>query len=163
MAVTVVAVAAAFWWAYFDVLAIVAERRLTELTGTARNEMARDSYSYLHFPLVAGIVLVALAAKETVLAPTHVLEAVPAAALGGGAALYFITLSMLRWRNIGRVNVQRLVGAVVAAGIAVPLAGTVSGLAGLVGVALVYRIVITYETITRANVRHDVRHADDHA
>ena len=163
VAITVVAIASAFWWAYFDVLAIVAERRLTELTGTERNEMARDSYSYLHFPLVAGIVLVALAAKKTVIAPAAVLKPVPAAALGGGAALYFVTLSMLRWRNIGRVNVQRLVGAVVAAGVAVPLARKVSGLAGLVGVAAVCWCVITYEAITRANVRHDVRHGDEHA
>ena len=57
------AVVAALWWAYFDVVALVAERKLTSLTGAERNRMARDSYSYLHFLLVAGIVLFALGLK----------------------------------------------------------------------------------------------------
>ena len=55
------AIAAAMWWLYFDVVALVAGRRLADAeVGRERNEMARDSYSYLHFPMVAGIVLVAL-------------------------------------------------------------------------------------------------------
>ena len=53
------------WWAYFDVVAIVAERRLTELEGDAQLAMARDSYSYLHLPMVAGIILFAVGVKKT--------------------------------------------------------------------------------------------------
>ncbi len=61
-----VTLAAALWWIYFDVVALVAARRLAAATeGRERNEMARDSYSYLHFPMVAGIVLVAMAMKKT--------------------------------------------------------------------------------------------------
>ena len=61
VAVLAVALAAAQWWAYFDVVAIVAARRLASRPpGAEQNAMARDSYSYLHFPMVAGIVLVAL-------------------------------------------------------------------------------------------------------
>ncbi len=48
------AIAAALWWLYFDVVAIVAERKLHQLTGIAQLTMARDSYSYLHLPMVAG-------------------------------------------------------------------------------------------------------------
>ncbi len=60
-AVAGVALAAAMWWAYFDVGAILAARALVEApTGQVQNEMARDAYSYLHYPIVAGIVLVAL-------------------------------------------------------------------------------------------------------
>jgi len=59
------AVAAALWWAYFDVVAIVAERHLREATGNAQLAMARDSYSYLHLPMVAGIILFAVGVKET--------------------------------------------------------------------------------------------------
>ncbi len=55
------AVAAALWWLYFDVVALVAARRLAQAErGREQNEMARDSYSILHLPMVAGIVLVAL-------------------------------------------------------------------------------------------------------
>jgi low temperature requirement protein LtrA len=56
-----VAVAAALWWSYFDVTALTAEHRLSGTApGRERNELARDAYSYLHFPMVAGIVLMAL-------------------------------------------------------------------------------------------------------
>jgi low temperature requirement protein LtrA len=55
-----IAVAAALWWLYFDVVALLAERDLARLEGRELNERARDAYSYLHFPMVAGIVLLAL-------------------------------------------------------------------------------------------------------
>jgi len=55
-----IAVVAALWWAYFDIVAIVAERRLIEAPSGVQAPMARDAYSYLHFPLIAGIVLLAL-------------------------------------------------------------------------------------------------------
>ena len=58
-----IAVVTALWWSYFDVVAIVAERKLTELSGVAQASLARDTYSYLHLPMVAGIVLFALGAQ----------------------------------------------------------------------------------------------------
>ena len=61
-----IAVAAALWWLYFDVVALVAARGSANAdAGTRANEIARDSFSYLHFPMVAGIVLVALGFKKT--------------------------------------------------------------------------------------------------
>jgi low temperature requirement protein LtrA len=62
------AVAGALWWTYFDVVAIVAERHLREATGNAQLRMARDSYSYLHLPMVAGIILFAAGVKKTLAA-----------------------------------------------------------------------------------------------
>ena len=65
-AVLGMAVAAALWWLYFDVVALVAERRLVERrAGPRANAIARDSYSYLHFPMVAGIVLSRSGFKKT--------------------------------------------------------------------------------------------------
>ena len=62
-----VVVAAALWWVYFDVTAIVAGRRLAKAEeGRERNGIARDSYSYLHFPMVAGIALIAVGLKRTI-------------------------------------------------------------------------------------------------
>ena len=58
------ALAAALWWAYFDVLAIAAERVLREAQGEVRTRLARDAYSYLHLPMIAGIVLVALGMEQ---------------------------------------------------------------------------------------------------
>jgi len=67
-AVSGIVIAAALWWAYFDVVAIVAERHLREKQGVAQLRMARDSYSYIHLMMIAGIVLLALGAKKTILA-----------------------------------------------------------------------------------------------
>ncbi|HEX6655620.1 MAG TPA: low temperature requirement protein A [Candidatus Limnocylindria bacterium] len=54
-------VIAALWWSYFDWVIFVAQARLAELSGAHRAILARDLYSYLHLPMVAGIVLFALA------------------------------------------------------------------------------------------------------
>ena len=108
-----IAGAAALWWLYFDVVALVAERSLAELpAGRERNERGRDSYSYLHFPMVAGIVLLALGLKKTVADVEHELGTVVASAMLGGAAIYLLAHVAFRLRNIGTLNRQRLVCAV---------------------------------------------------
>ena len=57
-------VVASLWWAYFDVVAIVAERRFREAQGAAQVLIARDSYALIHLPMIAGIVLFALGVKK---------------------------------------------------------------------------------------------------
>ena len=54
----------ALWWLYFDVVAPVAERELSGKEGTERVRLARDSYTYLHFPMIAGIIYLALGLKK---------------------------------------------------------------------------------------------------
>jgi low temperature requirement protein LtrA len=95
-----VAVVAALWWAYFDVFAIYAKRQLSEARGVARATLARDYYSYLHLPLIAGIVLFALGLKETLAHVGEPLDTVPAVALSGGLGLYFLTRVALRARLV---------------------------------------------------------------
>ncbi|WP_033293955.1 low temperature requirement protein A [Amycolatopsis jejuensis] len=115
-----IALAAGMWWTYFDLVAHVAESRLARATGVARTKIATDSYTYLHLPLIAGIVLVALGLKKTFLtlsdsahhSPSDALHGVPLWALTGGLALYLVALSSLRRRNLGSWNRQRLVVAV---------------------------------------------------
>jgi low temperature requirement protein LtrA len=88
-AVLGVGLAAALWWIYFDVVAIVMARRLAEAPeGHPRIALARDSYSYLHFPMVAGIVLVALGLREALHSVDKPLDAVAAFGLLGGTAIY---------------------------------------------------------------------------
>ena len=85
------AVAASLWWLYFDIVALVAERRLsTAEPGRDQNSTARDSYSFLHFPMVAGIVLLALGLKKTLEHVEDPLKTVPAFALLGGTAIYLL-------------------------------------------------------------------------
>jgi low temperature requirement protein LtrA len=156
------AVAGALWWAYFDVVALVAERKLRETTGDAQLRMARDSYSYLHLPLVAGIILFAVGVKKTLEHVGDPLDVVPAVALCGGVALYFLAHILFRLRNVHTLNRQRLV--VVALLVAlVPVAAEIPALATLAAVAALCVSLISYEAIRFAEARDRVRHATEAA
>jgi low temperature requirement protein LtrA len=152
-----VAVAAALWWAYFDFVSIVAERRLREAPPDEQVRIARDSYTYLHLPMVAGIVLFALGTKKTLAHVGDELEAVPAAALCGGVALYLVALSALKRRNIGSFNWPRLAAAALLVALA-PIATVVPALVALGGVAVVACGLIAYEVVRYADARDRIRH-----
>ena len=70
------------------------------------------SYSYLHFPMVAGIVLIAFRLEESLPHLDDQLDLVPTFALFGGVALYLLAHVVLRLRGAGSVNVQRMMLAV---------------------------------------------------
>lgn len=113
-AVLGVGLAAALWWAYFDVVALVTEQRVTRaVEGRERNALARDSYSYLHFPMAAGIVLVAVGLEHTLAHVDEPLPAVSAFALLGGVAVYLLAHVALRLRNARSLNHHRLLLALV--------------------------------------------------
>jgi low temperature requirement protein LtrA len=152
-----VAVAAALWWAYFDFVALVAARVLREAPPDEQVRIARDSYTYLHLPTVAGIVLFAVGTKKTLAHIGDDLEAVAAVALCGGVALYLLALSALKRRNIGSFNYPRIVAAVLLAGL-VPVATVVPALVALGLVAVVSCGLIAYETVRYAETRDRVRH-----
>jgi low temperature requirement protein LtrA len=153
-----IAVVAAMWWAYFDVVALVAERRLRAAEPHARVLMARDSYTYLHLPMVAGIVVFAVGVKLTLAHPGAELDAVPAVALCGGVGLYLLALSTFKRRNIGSFNYPRLVATAVLAGLA-PLATVLPALLSLALVATVVTLLIGYEVARYAAARDRIRHA----
>lgn len=156
------AVAAALWWLYFDIVAIVAARRLADAEiGRVQNEMARDSYSYMHFPMVAGIVLVALGMKKTLGHVGDPLKLEAATALLGGTSLYLWAHVAFRYRHVHTVNSRRLALGVllfafipIAVGIAALV--TISVLAGL----LVVLILVETRGYgdARERVRHELRH-----
>jgi low temperature requirement protein LtrA len=152
-----IAVAASLWWVYFDVVATVAARKLQEADEAIRPRMARDSFTYLHLPMVAGIVIFAFGVKVT-LAHVHAeLSGVAAASLTGGVALYLVALSALKRRNIGSWNYPRLVAAAILVALAF-LATQISALASLALVAAVGCGLVAYETWRYAEARDRIRH-----
>jgi low temperature requirement protein LtrA len=156
-----IAVAGALWWLYFDIVALVAERRLTRAkVGREQNEIARDSFSYLHFPMVAGIVLLALGMKKTLGHVDDPLETVPAAAMLGGTAVYLLAHVAFRWRNVHRFSTQRLAAAVLLFAL-IPLATELEALLTLVLLAALLCALIAYETVHFADLRDRLRHQLD--
>ena len=106
-AVLALIASAALWWAYFDVVAQIAQRRLAELRGTARNLLARDAFAYLHLPMIAGIELFALGVEQVVGHVDEPLEPEASAALFGGVALYLLAHVAFKLRNGGSFGRQR--------------------------------------------------------
>ena len=157
-AVLGITLAAGLWWTYFDVVALVSSRRLSRTpAGRERNELARDSYSYLHFPMVAGIVLVALGLKKTLGQVDDPLDTVPAFALLGGVSFYLLGLVGFRLRHVHTINRQRLLLALVLFAL-LPAATELPALATVAIVAALLCAMITYETISYGEGRTEVRH-----
>lgn len=101
-----VAIMATFWWTYFG-LAGGAEKRLEQARGSDRAHLARDAYSYLHLPLVAGVMLFAVGAHRAVAHAGDPLPVVPAVALAGGMALFYLGDVAYRWRDHRQVPLDR--------------------------------------------------------
>lgn len=140
-----VALAAALWWIYFDVVALISARRLGEAEpGRVQNELARDSYSYIHLLLVAGIVLGALGLKVTIGHHADQLDYVAAFALLGGTALYLLGLVAFRYRHVHSFNRQRL-GLAIVLLLLIPVATEVPALLSLATVVILIWAMIGYE------------------
>ena len=104
--------AAAAWWAYFDIVQLASERRLRAAPEERRGPLARDVYTFFHYPLVLGIVFLAVAAKKTLAAPTEPLSDGGRAALGLGFSLFVLGFVLARLRVIRRVAWERIGAAV---------------------------------------------------
>jgi low temperature requirement protein LtrA len=146
------------WWLYFDVMAVAAEHELERAEGVPRVQLATLGYTYLHLPLIAGVVISALGVEE-VLAHTDDPEPLGlfgACALLGGTAMY-LSGHALFWRAVGRTwKVWRLGGATVLAAF-IPIAALIPPLAALVVVVAICVTLVVIETTRYADARSDIR------
>jgi low temperature requirement protein LtrA len=145
-AVLAVLLAYGLWWAYFERMAGMAEHVLAHHEGKARTALARDAYTYLHFPIIAGVILAALGIE---VANEHAADAEPyggfgAGALAGGVALYLVSTAAFWGRVTHRVAWSRLAGAVVIVASA-PLIAAVTSLAGLAIVVIALGLLVAGE------------------
>jgi low temperature requirement protein LtrA len=151
-------VAAAVWWMYFDVVSIVAARRLARApVGDKQNSMARDLYSFLHLPMVVGIVLLSLGMKKTLAHVEDPLKIVPGFALLGGVAIYLLAHVAFRYRGGHTLSVRRLVLAIVLLAL-LPAAVHLPALATLGILAALLVCLIAYETYSYGEARDRIRH-----
>jgi low temperature requirement protein LtrA len=159
----------ALWWAYFDVTALIAERALAAAEGARRVQLGRGAYTFLHLPMVVGIIMMALGLKKALEytgdAEHHTLAdplyGVPLAALYGGAALYLLAHVWFRRYLAGQLNVERLVLGVLLVAVA-PLAALLPAMASLALLAVLLVALIAWETHRLADERHRIRHAEGH-
>jgi low temperature requirement protein LtrA len=151
-----VTIVACVWWSYFDWVVYVGRARLEEATGTGRAALARDAYSYLHLPMVGGIVLFAFGLKTAMHDTSHSLAAVPAFGLVGGIALYLAAHVAVRLRIGGGLGRGRPIATVVLVAL-LPVVTHVPASAALGLVAAVCVVLITYEVLRHREGRALIR------
>jgi low temperature requirement protein LtrA len=127
--------------------------------GLELHRLALHAYSYLHLPMVAGIVLFALGLKTTLGQVGEALDTVPAVGLCGGGALYLLGHIAFLFRTTGRVFRRRTVGAIVLLAL-IPAAFAIPALVALALVSAVCSLVVSYEVFRYREDRVRVRHPE---
>jgi low temperature requirement protein LtrA len=145
----------------------MAHRHLASLSGVTRARLARDYYSYLHLPMIAGVVLLALGLKKAIEHVGDSLATVPAVALCGGAALYFFSHVLLRIRSVRMIRLTTGEGpgwfgvgrpaATVALAALIPVALELPALVALAAVTVVCCAVIVYDVVHYRDERREIR------
>ncbi|MBC6449995.1 low temperature requirement protein A [Actinokineospora sp. HBU206404] len=163
------AIAACLWWGYFDTHALMAEHALAKVRGAERTSMARTAFTYLHLPMVIGIVMLALGLKKVLNYVAGVdghtlsdsLYGPPLWAMFGGTALYLLAQAAISWRcnrafKVHRVTLGVLLIAVVPGMALLPALASLGVLtASVVG-------LIVYEWVRYHDYREGIRHAAEH-
>jgi len=155
-ALLAITVACALWWSYFDWVIYMSQATLAEATGEQRAVLARDLYSYLHLPMVAGVVLFALGVKTTLGHLEDPLDTISAVGMCGGLALYFAGHVGLRLRTGGGWGHGRPTATVVLLAL-IPVATMVPALAALALVVVVCVALIAYEALRYPYARAWIR------
>ena len=148
--------AAAAWWAYFDSMQIAVERALRAASEEKRGPLARDVYTFFHYPIVLGIILLAVAAKKTLGAPSDPLPDGGRAALALGMALFLLGFVLARYRVIQKIAWERI-GAALAVVAAVLAFDDANALALLALAVLALVAALAVETYRLRGVRSDLR------
>ena len=149
---------AVLWWAYFDFTAVAAERSLRRATGHRRGQLARDVFTFFHFPIVLGIMLYAFAAKKTLEHPLDPLSNAGRWALGLGIAFFLAGFVLARLRAIHRVAWERIVAAGLALGAALALRDA-DAVVTLGVVVAILALSVGVETARLREIRAQIRAA----
>ncbi|MEV0299314.1 low temperature requirement protein A [Nocardia sp. NPDC050710] len=160
------AVSGLLWWAYFDVAALSVEHELEQASGERQIKIARNCYTYWHFPMIVGIIGLSLGMKKVLYyvgdASHHTLSdalyGIPLFALYGGVVLYLIALVGFKHYATGNITVPRVVAAVALLAL-IPLACALPALAALTLLCAVLAAMIVWETTRYAQPREEIRHS----
>ncbi|MGW5672058.1 low temperature requirement protein A [Micromonospora sp. NPDC003776] len=164
-AVLGIAIAAVLWWAYFDTLAFALEQALHHARDPdVRVRLARDAYTFLHLPMIAGIILFALGLKDLLgeaAQPDSPTWGLPlggfwVTVLYGGVALYLLSLAGCALLVLRTVR-WPVLAAVAAIAVLAPLAAPLPEVVGLALLALVTVAAITAETLSENGRRRQIR------
>lgn len=144
---------AVLWWIYFDYAALAGERHLAGESGDERTVQARHSYSYLHLPILVGLVFTAFGLKEVISHVWTPLGVISAVALYGGAGLFLLGHNAFRRRDIDNINISQLVVAGIAYAL-IPVAIHVPALVAVAGLAVLLVGLVAFQ-VRYSQIRND--------
>ena len=116
---------AALWWLYFGAAAEHSSAAMSASDDPGR--LARDAYTYLHLPIVAGIIATAVGANLIIEEPSHHQHGIGLAMVLGGPALFLLGENLFQRRLTSNTNIKRLTVAGVLI-LLIPLGGHVPAL-----------------------------------
>jgi low temperature requirement protein LtrA len=159
------AISGALWWAYFDVTSMITERALAAAEGNRQIRLARNGYTFLHLPMIIGIIMMSLGLKKAIGYVAGVdghalgdpIYGVPLAALYGGAALYLLAHVGFKYLMTGVLNRERIAVVVLLPALT-PLVANLPALVTLAVLTAVLVALIGFETYRYAELRHEIRH-----
>ncbi len=114
------------WWAYFDRLQPALEHRCEELEGRPKGWFVVDVYTYLHAPIVSGVIISAAALEEIILHPTDPVPLPFRVMLAGGILMFLLGTVAAVARAYRVVVRERLVASAVILALVIVL-GSVDG------------------------------------
>jgi low temperature requirement protein LtrA len=144
-----VAVACMLWWTYFAFIPDVGELTLREARGAGRGVLARDLFTFGHFPIVFGLVLYAVVVKHLVPHPDGHLAVDDRWLLASSVAFFVAGLLAFQFRVLHRMAPERIVAIPAAAG----LCAMGAVLPGLVVVASIAAVLGLMQGITLRRFR----------
>jgi low temperature requirement protein LtrA len=150
--------AAAAWWAYFDFVQIAAEHALTRADHATRGPLARDAYTFFHYPIVLGIIFLAVAAKKTLTAPSDPLSDGGRAALALGFVVFLLGFVLIRYRVIRHLAWERI-GAALAVVVLVLLLPDADAVVLMTLSVVVLAAALALEAVRLRDARARVREA----
>jgi low temperature requirement protein LtrA len=103
-------VSCAMWWAYFDRLQGVWESALRLADDHHTGRVARDVYTLLHYPMIVGIVFIAVAMEEAFLHPDERIDQVIGTLFVVGLGLYLLAMAVATWRCWRTYLYERVIG-----------------------------------------------------
>jgi low temperature requirement protein LtrA len=159
-----VAITAALWWTYFDLVAPAAIQAFHATAhGRPRTRLARDAYVFLHLPMIAGLILTALGIERVLnhLGTPGARPGEPMADLAiplayGGVGLYLLAHLGFQLRTLGTVTGTRIAAIVVLAA-AIPVADRVPAMAGLGMLAAICVLLVVGELLLLGESRRLLR------
>nr|MDT0661698.1 low temperature requirement protein A [Micromonospora sp. DSM 115978] len=110
------------WWSYFSTDAPLARQALETTRGADQARLSRDAYTYLHLPMVAGLMLFAFGLRQSLELHDRPALTQPYTighyALYLGAVVYLVSNQAFWWRVWRRLSPYRAAGAVLVAALA---------------------------------------------